>query len=516
MAAPDVAAILEELGVSLDEDAVEYLAGTFAEVVEDDGALPEDMAENMCGVLHPMVEDAGYDGDEDSVRALCLRALAPPPTAAATVTPAEVQGTAPRERRVPDMLEDEQLPWEAASGDAAGPDLEDIWELVQALGDEEFAQLQEELGELIVERGLGGQRYFPPGSVGPGGEGAATAADDDEGASPSHLEPEPEPRGPPSAGAGSAAEVLSAQLMRDASVQARKAQQARAEKLAAEEAVVDEQAGAGVAAQLSTVQALLGVSLEADVMEYLEGMAAGLREELEEDGGGVAEAAEQLHELVAPMLEDAGAAEEVIADKAGAIRKACEQMLTATPAGAADGAAAGGGDVESSSSSSSSEPAPLVAVQALLGVSLEADVVEYLEGTAAGLREEVEEQHTGADDAAEQLFSLLGPMLEEAGAEDAALEAREAELRQACARLVVAPPPAPAPAEAAAAAPVTARQPLRGRSLREQVGQVEAWRITGVGQTQFAMDAKGLSAQEALRAREREAAKKELTPAQVR
>jgi hypothetical protein len=278
---------------------------------------------------------------------------------------------------------------------------------------------------------------------------------------------------------------------------------------------VDEQAGAGVAAQLSTVQALLGVSLEADVMEYLEGMAAGLREELEEDGGGVAEAAEQLHELVAPMLEDAGAAEEVIADKAGAIRKACEQMLTATPAGAADGAAAGGGDVESSSSSSS-EPAPLVAVQALLGVSLEADVVEYLEGTAAGLREEVEEQHTGADDAAEQLFSLLGPMLEEAGAEDAALEAREAELRQACARLVVAPPPAPAPAEAAAAAPVTARQPLRGRSLREQVGQVEAWRITGVGQTQFAMDAKGLSAQEALRAREREAAKKELTPAQVR
>lgn len=47
-------------------------------------------------------------------------------------------------------------------------------------------------------------------------------------------------------------------------------------------------------------------------------------------------------------------------------------------------------------------------------------------------------------------------------------------------------------------------------------GELEDWRVTGVGETKFAMDQVGLSAQEALRAKERKAKEKDLTPAQLK
>ena len=64
--------------------------------------------------------------------------------------------------------------------------LDEVWARVQAMagdgedGKEDFAALQGELGELIVNRRLGNQRYFPPGST-----------------APLELQPEPEPEPQP-------------------------------------------------------------------------------------------------------------------------------------------------------------------------------------------------------------------------------------------------------------------------------------------------------------------------------
>ena len=149
---------------------------------------------------------------------------------------------------------------------------------------------------------------------------------------------------------------------------------------------------------------------------------------------------------------------------------------------------------------------PLVTVQELLGVTVDDDLREYITGTASGLRDDVTDGNTEKDDAIEELFAVLGPMLEEAGADEEALEEHEAALKEACGVMV-------SPAEEKKS---TKAAPKRV-SLREQMekNKLEEWRVTGAGDTKFAMDTKGMSAQEALRAKERDAQKKDLTPAQI-
>ena len=85
-----------------------------------------------------------------------------------------------------------------------GTSLEDVWSAVEALataGDEssgtgtggDFEQLQEELGQIIVDRGLGGKRYSPLGSEDPGH--VEPQPDEGLGEIEVGLEVEPERRG---------------------------------------------------------------------------------------------------------------------------------------------------------------------------------------------------------------------------------------------------------------------------------------------------------------------------------
>ena len=145
-------------------------------------------------------------------------------------------------------------------------------------------------------------------------------------------------------------------------------------------------------------------------------------------------------------------------------------------------------------------------MEELLSVTLDEDIREYLDGTASGMRDDVKDGGMEKDEAVEELLAVMGPMLEQAGADESALETHDAALRTACEQLVS--PPAAAP-EAVQAKP--------RKTLREQVdaNKIEDWRLSGVGQANFAMDQVGLSAQEALRAKERAAQKRELTPAQI-
>ncbi len=303
-------------------------------------------SEELRDVFFPAMSGVGWDGDEDACQALCLRAVTKGGFKRVEDAPAAAEPSSPPEG------------------------LDAIWAVVQTLGDSDFAAFNAEIGELIVERGLGSRRYFPPGSTGPG------------------HEPEPEP--------SSAARTLSAQLMKDAAVQARKAKEARALQLA-------------------------------------------------------------------------------------------QAKADPTPANGTS---------------------PLSAAQTLLGVKLEDDIFEYVEGTANGLCDDVKDGNTEKDDAIEELFAVLVPMLEEAGADEEALESNESALKELCGQMV-------SPPEAAAA--VQSKATTKKKSLREQMeaNKLEEWRVTGVNQTTFAMDGVGLSAQEALRAKEREAQKKDLTPAQI-
>jgi hypothetical protein len=134
--------------------------------------------------------------------------------------------------------------------------LEEIWAQVEDLSADAFAWLRAELGQVIKQRGLGSREE-------------------------EDYEPEPEP---------SEADILSAQLMRDASVQARKAQVARAAKIAEKEA-------AGPA-PLASMQTLLGIILDDDIVEYLEGAAAGLRDDIADGANEADEAVEELFGLI--------------------------------------------------------------------------------------------------------------------------------------------------------------------------------------------------------------------------
>jgi hypothetical protein len=159
---------------------------------------------------------------------------------------------------------------------------------------------------------------------------------------------------------------------------------------------------------------------------------------------------------------------------------------------------------------------PLEACQVLLGVSLEPDIVEYLEGTASGLRSDIADGASEADEAAEELLGLLGPvsgllllpsgdlipllarspclltmfalvivlqMLGEAGADDDVLEAQEADLRRYCVQMISPPAQEKAPAQK--------KPPPARKTLREMHAKVEGWRVAGVGETKFAMDQVG-------------------------
>jgi 2'-5' RNA ligase len=76
--------------------------------------------------------------------------------------------------------------------------LEEVWDAVKSLPEaestshtNEFERLQGKLGQLIVDRGLGARRYFPPGSTGPGRD------DQHEQPEPRAPEPQPEPEPEP-------------------------------------------------------------------------------------------------------------------------------------------------------------------------------------------------------------------------------------------------------------------------------------------------------------------------------
>ena len=347
-AADVVEAMLDEIGVELPGPAQKKLAKALDTQIEDMGGSKKKFILRMASEelasesFFPAISAAGWSGDEAEMTALCLRAVT-------------VGGFQKKSESEPEASDE---PLTAPEG------LEQIWTVIQTLDAADFAALQGELGELIVERGLGALRYFPPGSKGPG-----------------QLEPEPEPT--------SASDTLSAALMKDAAVQARKAQQERASKL----------------------------------------------------------------EAAAPEAVD-----------------------------------------------------PLKTVEELLSVTLDEDIREYVDGTASGMRDDVTDGGMEKDEAVEELLAVMGPMLEQAGADESALETHDAALRTACEQLVS--PPAAAP-EAVQAKP--------RKTLREQVdaNKIEDWRLSGVGQANFAMDQVGLSAQEALRAKERAAQKRELTPAQI-
>jgi ATP-binding cassette subfamily F protein 3 len=415
-------------------------------------------SEELREVFFPAMSGVGWEGDEDACQALCLRAVSKGGFRKAKPAPAAAAATAEP---------------------AAPPEgLEAIWAAIQTLSSSDFAAFNGEIGELIVERGLGSRRYFPPGSTGPG------------------HEPEPEP--------GSAASTLSAQLMRDAAIQARKAKQARAAQLAQAKA---EPASSAGTSPLSAAQTLLGVKLEDDIFEYVEGTANGLSDDVKDGNTEKDDAIEELFAVLGPMLEEAGADEEALESNEAALKALCGQMVSPPdPAGAAAATddASGSNDDEIPEATAVE---PLEAAQTLLGVKLEDDIREYIDGTANGLPDDVKDGNTEKDDAIEELFAVLGPMLEEAGADEEALESNEAALKALCGQMVS--PPA-AVAEKKAAAP-------KKLSLREQMeaNKVEEWRVTGVNQTNFAMDGVGLTAQEALRAKEREAQKKDLTPAQI-
>ncbi len=405
-------------------------------------------SEELRDVFFPAMSGVGWEGDEDACQALCLRAV--------------TKGGFKRVEEAPPAPE--------PSGPPEG--LDAIWAAVQTLGNSDFAAFNAEIGELIVERGLGSRRYFPPGSTGPG------------------HEPEPEP--------SSAASTLSAQLMKDAAVQARKAKEARALQLAQAKA---DPAPAKGTSPLSAAQTLLGVKLEDDIFEYVEGTANGLCDDVKDGNTEKDDAIEELFAVLGPMLEEAGAAEEALESNESALKELCGQMVS-PPEAAADTE-----DVDGGAESTTPAVPPLVAAQTLLGVKLEDDIFEYVEGTANGMRDDVKDGNTEKDDAIEELFAVLGPMLEEAGADEEALESNESALKELCGQMV-------SPPEAAV---VQDKATTKKKSLREQMeaNKLEEWRVTGVNQTKFAMDGVGLSAQEALRAKERDAQKKDLTPAQI-
>ena len=347
-------AILAELSASVDEDQAEYLRATFTDLLEDDGD-PKDLAANLCELLWPIADEAGYQGSEADVLSACLRAV---------------------------------------SSAAPAMGLEEIWSQVEALDADAFAWLQEELGQAIVQRGLGSSRYFPP-------------------------EPEPEP---------SEADMMSAQLMRDAAVQARKAKVAREAKLAEKEAAGPTPIG--------SLQALFGVTLEEDIVDYLEGAATGLRDDVADGANEADEAAEELLGIVGPMLEEAGADPDSLEALEPELRKACAAMLSSGEDGDEDEDAA----AEDESADDAADPVkPLEACQVLLSVTLEPDIVEYLEEAASGLRTDIQVGATEADEAAEELLGIVGPMLGEAGADEDALEKRESDLRRYCAEMIAPP-----------------------------------------------------------------------------
>ena len=346
-----VESLLAEAGVVLGAPGIKQLAKELKGTLEDMGGstkkwMLRSASEELREVFFPAMSGVGWDGDEDACQALCLRAV--------------TKGGFTRVK--------EAAPEPAPEPSAPPEGLDAIWAVVQTLGHSDFAAFNAEVGELIVERGLGSRRYFPPGSTGPG------------------HEPEPEP--------GSS--TLAAQLMKDAAMQARKAKEARAAQLA-------------------------------------------------------------------------------------------QAKADPTPA---------------------KGTSLLSAAQTLLGVKLEDDIFEYVEGTANGLRDEVKDGNTEKDDAIEELFAVLAPMLEEAGADEEALESHESALKELCGQMVCPPE--------AVAVPKTATTKKK-LSLREQMeaNKIEEWRVAGVNQTTFAMDEVGLTAQEAVRAKEREAQKKDLTPAQI-
>ena len=450
-----VESLLAEAGVVLGAPGIKQLAKELKGTLEDMGGstkkwMLRSASEELREVFFPAMSGVGWDGDEDACQALCLRAV--------------TKGGFTRVK--------EAAPEPAPEPSAPPEGLDAIWAVVQTLGHSDFAAFNAEVGELIVERGLGSRRYFPPGSTGPG------------------HEPEPEP--------GSS--TLAAQLMKDAAMQARKAKEARAAQLA--QAKADPTPAKGTSL-LSAAQTLLGVKLEDDIFEYVEGTANGLRDEVKDGNTEKDDAIEELFAVLAPMLEEAGADEEALESHESALKELCGQMVCPPEAATADT-----GDVDSGEEDSTPVVSPLVAAQTLLGVKLEGDIFEYVEGTANGMRDEVKDGNTEKDDAIEELFAVLAPMLEEAGADEEALESHESALKELCGQMVCPPE--------AVAVPKTATTKKK-LSLREQMeaNKIEEWRVAGVNQTTFAMDEVGLTAQEAVRAKEREAQKKDLTPAQI-
>ena len=455
-AADVVEAMLDEIGVELPGPAQKKLAKALATQIEDMGGSKKKFILRMASEelasesFFPAISAAGWSGDEAEMTALCLRAVT-------------VGGFQKKSESEPEASDE---PLTAPEG------LEQIWTAIQTLDAADFAALQGELGELIVERGLGALRYFPPGSKGPG-----------------QLEPEPEPT--------SASDTLSAALMKDAAVQARKAQQERASKLeaAAPEAVDP----------LKTVEELLSVTLDEDIREYVDGTASGMRDDVKDGGMEKDEAVEELLAVLEPLLEGAGADESALEAQSAAIRTACEALVS-PPEPKAEAADAAAPEPAAEPAAEVAPADPMATLEELLSVTLDEDIREYLDGTASGMRDDVKDGGMEKDEAAEELLAVMGPMLEQAGADESALETHDAALRTACEQLVS--PPAPAP---------KAVQAKPRKTLREQVdaNKIEDWRLSGVGQAKFAMDQVGLSAQEALRAKERAAQKRELTPAQI-
>ena len=456
-----VESLLGEADVILGAPGVKKLVKELSGTIEDMGGstkkwMLRSASEELKDVFFPAMAGVGWAGDEAACQALCMRAVTK-----GGFKKLEAKAAAPEP-------EEDAGPAEIPEG------LEAIWAVIEGLEASDFAAISGEIGELIVERGLGALRYFPPGSRGPG-----------------ELEPEAE-------GSGS---TLSAQLMKDAAIQARKAKQARAAELA--KAKEQDQGPALGTSPLSSVQKLLGVKLEDEMFEYVEGTASGLRDDVKDGNTEKDEAIEELLAVLGPMLEEAGADEEALAEHDAALKEACGEMID--PPDTGDGDAAAGGEDEGEEEDAA-DADPLGTVQSLLGVTVDDDLREYITGTATGLMDDVKDGNTEKDDAIEELFAVLGPMLEEAGADEAALETHEAALKEACGVMVTPP----------AEKKVTKAAPKK-LSLREQMekNKLEEWRVTGVDSTKFAMEQVGMSAQEALRAKERDAQKKDLTPAQI-
>ena len=134
---PLLAGLLGSAG-AVGEAQLEFLQGAADQIAEDMGGgsakwLVRASAEELKEAVQPLAEEAGYEGGEEAITDLCIKALSPE-TLVEQAAAAAAAGPEPAPEEAGDDL--------AAAFAGGDTSLEAIWGAVQALDGDEFAILQ--------------------------------------------------------------------------------------------------------------------------------------------------------------------------------------------------------------------------------------------------------------------------------------------------------------------------------------------------------------------------------------